>query len=379
MFWRPIKFFRYALLDWAIFVLGLIRSRTASSAEILFVRKQLAFYREHQIKPRRLTDEARLSLAFWSQWFHWREALVIVQPETLMRWHRKAFKLFWRWKSRMGRPRLPADIRQLIVRMVRENPTWGQERIAAELSLKLGVQVSPRTVRAYWPTDCEPRNRNRARSQDWQTFVRNHAQSILACDFLVSITAGFRVLYVLVIMEVGSRRILHHNVTAHPTAEWALQQFRDTIPGDHNYKFLVHDRDSIFSAQVDDELKSFGLRVLRTPLQAPKANAYCERLMGTIRRECLDWVIPLSEKHLRRILREWVAHYNRGRPHASLGPGIPEPTIERLPSRTNQRHELPSHCRIRTNEVLGGLHHEYWLQKIAAWRLIGLSAEHRGA
>jgi transposase InsO family protein len=109
-------------------------------------------------------------------------------------------------------------------------------------------------------------------------------------------------------MEIGSRRILHHNVTAHPTAEWMLQQFREAIPGEHEYKFLIHDRDSIFAAEGDNELKSFGLRVLRTPVQAPKANAYCERLIGTIRRECLDWVIPLSEKHLRRILREWVAH-----------------------------------------------------------------------
>jgi transposase InsO family protein len=192
--------------------------------------------------------------------------------------------------------------------MVKENPTWGQEPIAAELGLKLGVEVSPRTVRAYWPREYDPRNGKKTSSQRWQTFVRNHPQSILACDFLVCITAGFRVLYVLVIMEIGSRRILHHNVTAHPTAEWMLQQFREAIPGEHEYKFLIHDRDSIFAAEGDNELKSFGLRVLRTPVQAPKANAYCERLIGTIRRECLDWVIPLSEKHLRRILREWVAH-----------------------------------------------------------------------
>jgi len=356
---------------------NLVRSRAASSAEILFLRKQLAFYQEHQIKPRRLTEGTRVSLAFWSQWFNWRESLVIVKPETLIRWHRKGFKLLWRRKSRMGRPGLRADIRQLIVRMVKENPTWGQERIAAELWLKLGVEVSPRTVRAYWPEECDPRNGKKTSSQRWQTFIRNHAQAILACDFLVSITAGFRVLYVLVIMEIGSRRILHHNVTAHPTAEWMLQQFREAIPGDHEYKFLIHDRDSIFSAAADNELQSFGLRVLRTPVQAPKANAYCERLIGTIRRECLDWVIPLSEKHLRRILREWVAHYNRGRPHASLGPGIPEPTIERRQSRKNQRHELPPECRIGTKDVLGGLHHEYWLQKIAARRLIRLSAEHR--
>jgi len=178
-----------------------------------------------------------------------------------------------------------------MVRMVQENPTWGEERIAAELSVKLGILVSPRTVRAYWPQECGPRGGRRTSSQHWRTFIRNHAKAIVAADFLVAITAGFRVLYVFVVMEVGSRRILRCNVTAHPTAAWTLQQFREAIPSDHTYRFLIHDRDSIFSAEVDDDLKAFGLRVLRTPVHAPKASAYCERLMGTIRRECLDYVI----------------------------------------------------------------------------------------
>ena len=168
------------------------------------------------------------------------------------------------------------------------------------------------------------------------------------------------------VMEVGSRRILHCNVTAHPTAVWTLQQFREAIPSDHTYRFLIHDRDSIFSAEVDDGLEAFGLKVLRTLVQPPKANAYCERLMGTIRRECLDYVIPLSEKHLRTILREWVTHYNQGRPHASLGPGIPDSDSRPRPRPSNHRHELPANCRIRARGVLGGLHHEYWLEETAA-------------
>src|SRR5215469_8048817 len=296
-----------------------LSSRAALSAEVLFLRKQLAFYQEHRIPPRKLTAAARFSLLLWSRFFRWREALMIVQPETLIGWHRKGFRLWWRWKSRLGRPRIPEDLRRLIVRMVRENPTWGEERVAAELSVKLGILVSPRTVRAYWPHGADPKSRRRTSSQHWRSFVRNHAQAIVAADFLVAITAGFRVLYVLVVMEIGSRRILHCNVTAHPTAAWTLQQFREAVPGDHSYRFLIHDRDSIFSTEVDEGLHAFGLKVLRTPAQAPKANAYCERLMGTIRRECLDYVIPLSEKHLRTILREWVAHYNQGRPHSSLG------------------------------------------------------------
>jgi hypothetical protein len=165
------------------FVWLAVSSRAELSAEVLFLRKQLAFYREHQVPPRKLTDAARFSLALWSQLFNWRAALMIVQPETLIGWHRQGFKLFWRWKSRLGRPRIPENLRQLIVRMVQENPTWGEERIAAELSVKLGILVSPRTVRAYWPQERDPRNGRRTSSQHWRTFVRNHAKVIVASDF----------------------------------------------------------------------------------------------------------------------------------------------------------------------------------------------------
>src|SRR6266852_993096 len=200
-------------LDGFHFLGATIRSRSAVSAEILFLRKQLAFYQEHQIRPRRLTDSARFSLVFWSRLFDWKEALVIVKPETLIRWHRKGFKLFWKWKDLVGRPRLPGNIRQLIVRMVRENPTWGEERVAAELSVKLRILVSPRTVRSYWPSRSSPRGATRTSSQHWRTFIHNHAESLVACDFLAAVTARFRVLYVLVVMEVGSRQLLHFNVT----------------------------------------------------------------------------------------------------------------------------------------------------------------------
>jgi len=168
-------------------------------------------------------------------------------------------------------------------------------------------------------------------------------------------------------MEVGSRRILHCNVTAHPTADWTLQQFRESIPNDHPYQFLVHDRDSIFSSELDQELTtSFGLKVLRTPVRAPKANAYCERLMGTIRRECLDFIILVNEKHLRGTLRSWVTHYNKGRPHSSVGPGIPEIAEKTSSSSRPRGHTLPGDCSIKAKDNLGGLHHEYWLENYAA-------------
>ncbi len=347
------------------------RSRSSLVAENLFLRKQLAFCQEREVKPRRLTDAARIALVFWSRWFEWKQALTIVQPETLIRWHRRGFKLFWRWKSKPGRPRLPRNIRELIAEMAKKNPTWGQGRVASELSLKLGIYVSPRTVRAYWPSEPDRRCR-RTSSQHWQTFVRNHARSIVACDFLVSVTARFRVLYVFLVMEVGTRKILYCNVTAHPSATWTLQQFREAIPGDHQWKFLIHDRDAIFSPGLDGELEGFDLRVLRTPVRAPQANAYCERLVGTLRRECLDFLIPLGESHLRMMLKEWVRHYNQGRPHMSLGPGIPadsadsneERLIQRF--RTRSRYRWPENCTVRARPILGGLHHEYRLEKTAA-------------
>ena len=263
------------LKDGFQFLARITRSRAALGAEILFLRKQLAYYQEHDIRPRRLTDAARLSLVLWSRLFDWKESLAIVTTATFTRWHRKGFKLYWRWKSRGGRPALPREIRQLIARMVTENVTWGEERIADELSLKLGIYVSPRTVRKYWPKQAGRTGGRLTSSQHWRTFVKNHAQGIVACDFLVAVTARFQVLFVFVVMEIGSRRILRYNVTAHPTADWTLQQFREALSGDHPYQFLIHDRDSIFSSGLDEELKSsFGLRVLRTPVRAPKANAY---------------------------------------------------------------------------------------------------------
>lgn len=345
-----------------------LRSRTALVAENLFLRKQLAFYCERKAKPRPLTDAARLSLVFWSRLLEWKDALMIVKPETLIGWHRKGFKLFWRGKSRPGRPALPREIQALIARMARENPTWGEERVADELWLKLGIHVSPRTVGKYWPVG-DPRDRGgkRVSTQSWATFVRNHADAIVACDFLVAVTARFQFLYVLVILELGSRRILQCNVTAHPTAEWTLQQLREALPDTDYCRFLIHDRDSIFSDDFDEELvRGFGLRVLRTPPQSPQANAYCERLVGTVRRECLDFFIPLNERHVRQMFREWVRHYNGGRPHSSLGPGIPDRGRSAMITRRGNRRPIGKDSRVTARSVLGGLHHEYSWVRLAA-------------
>jgi putative transposase len=230
-------------------VAGACRSRGAVEAENLFLRKQLTLFQERHVQPRRIDDSTRWLMSFLSQLFDWRNALVVVKPETLIRWHRRGFRLFWRWKSKpAGRPAVPKNLQELIGKMAAENPTWGEEHIANELKLKLGIRVSPRTVQKYLANH---RDRTPDPCQRWLTFVHNHAQAIVACDFFVVFTARFRILYVLVIMELGRRQILHHNVTAHPRAEWTLQQFREALTEEHPYRFLIHDRDSIFSKELD--------------------------------------------------------------------------------------------------------------------------------
>src|SRR5712691_9906273 len=294
------------LVDAAHFLWLCLHSPTALAAENLFLRKQLALYQERQIKPRRATDAARLTLVCLGRWFDWRQVLAVVQPATFIRWHQQGFRLFWRWKSGPGRPPIPADLQALIRRMARENPAWGEERIANELLLKLGLCVSPRTIRTYLPKRLNPGRGKRATTQRWQTFLHHHAQAIVACDFCVVVTATFRLLYVFVIMEHATRRILHTNVTTHPTAHRTLQQLREAIPADHPYRFLIHDRDCIFSPQLDQSIHHLGLRVLKTPPRSPQANALCERLIGTLRWEYLDYLLPLSDNHLRRILTQWA-------------------------------------------------------------------------
>jgi transposase InsO family protein len=316
---------------------------------------------ERQVKPRRADDATRICLVTLSPFVDWRHLLTVVKPETLIRWHRKGFRLWWRWKSRRrGRPPIPVDLQRLVATMAAANRTWGEERIADELLVKLGIRVSPRTVRRYMPSRPP---RPRLGTQAWSTFVRNHARVVLASDFCVIVTATFRVIYLFVVLEVGTRRILHWNVTEHPTADWTGQQFRMIVSGDEGHRFLIHDRDTIYSDGVDRTLEAMGLEVLKTPARVPQANTFCERVIGTIRRECLDFIIPLTERHLRAILRKWIIHYNRGRPHSSLGPGLPDPPPDRWVA--SNGHQLPDGYRVVATRILGGLHHEYRLKAAA--------------
>jgi putative transposase len=354
------------LMDAWRFLRLCLRPSPALVAENLFLRKQLALYQERQIKPRRTTHATRMALIWLARWFNWRQAIVIVQPATLIRWHRQGFRVFWRWKSRSGRPPIPVDLQALIRCMAWDNPSWGEERIANELVLKLGLRVSPCTVRKYLPKQLDRGGSRRVSSQRWLTFVRNHAQAIVACDFCVVVTATFRMLYVFVIIDHATRRILHANLTAHPTTQWTIQQLREAIPADHAYRFLIHDRDAIFSQDLAQSIRHLGLRVLKTPVRSPQANAICEWLLGTLRRECLDFLIPLTQHHLWYFLNEWVPHYNAGRPHMALGPGIPQPPPWLPVPLQAHRHRIPEHLRVVTCPILGGLHHEYGLEENAA-------------
>ena len=338
-------------------VMLLFRSQEAVEAENLFLRRQLALYIERGVRPQRIDAATRVSLAVLARLFDWRSALVVVQPATMIRWHRAGWKLLWRVKSQRGRAPIPEELRALIRRMADEKPLWGEERIANELLLKLGVRISPRTVRKYMPK--RPPGQPRG-DQRWSTFLKNHAAAILACDFFVAVTATFRMLYVFVVIEHGTRRLAHLNVTAHPSADWTLQQLREVVGDTDNHKYLIHDRDAIFAKHLDSSIRALGLAVLRSPFASPKANSICERVIGTIRWECLDWMIPMSEAHLRWILRRWANHYNTGRPHSTLGPGVPDPPngSERVQF-PKCRHRLAAGALVLARSVLGGLHHEY--------------------
>jgi hypothetical protein len=255
-------------------VLAFVASRATLVAENLILRQQLIVVRRQVKRPRWRRFDRWLLGALAGRFRRLRDAVLLVQPETVIRWHRAAWRLLWRWRSRRpsGRPPIDADLRELMRRMWRENPTWGQQIIAAELA-KLGYRVSPRTVAKYRPTGLD-----RRRGQRWSTFIRNHLHETWACDFFVIVTARFRVLYVFVVLSLGRRTIVHAGVTEHPSARWAAQRLVDAAVDTQQIpRFLIHDRDSIYGADFRRRVRGLGTRLLATPLRAPKANAFCER------------------------------------------------------------------------------------------------------
>ena len=294
---------------------------------------------------------------YWQGCFDWRGALVVVQPATMIRWHRAGWRLLWRMKSRAGRPPIPKELRELIRRMARENVLWGEERIANELLLKLGIRISPRTVRKYLPKRPPGRPRGDLR---WSTFLKSHARGILACDFFVAVTATFRMLYVLVVIEHGTRRLAHVNVTTHPSAAWTLQQLREVIADGDAHKYLLHDRDSIFAKHLDDSIRAMGLGVLRSPFLSPKANAICERVIGTIRRECLDWMIPCPRRISARSCASGDS-LQRWTPAQRVGSRRAGPSAGMCRSRDVNSESIDGGCPVLAKSVLGGFRRGYSL------------------
>ena len=323
---------------------SLVRSRAALHLEILALRHQLHIL-ERSRRPRlRLTAADRLLWVWFSRiWTQWRPALVLVQPDTVVAWHRRGFRLFWTWKSRhrTGRPTVPADIRALIGTMSRANPLWGAPRIHGELQ-KLGVVLSQSTVAKYMA------RRRRPPSQTWRTFLANHVDQVMAADFFVVPTATYRLLFVLVILAHDRRRVVHVAVTDHPTAAWTTQQLRNAFPNEDRPSYLLHDRDGAF-AGIAGTLAAMQIHDVVTAPRSPWQNAYVERFIGSIRRECLDHVIVLSAAGLQRIANAYVAYYMRSRTHLSLEKDSP-----------TSRPVMPATAgRVVAIPEVNGLHYRY--------------------
>jgi putative transposase len=320
-----------------------MRTRAALQLEILALQHQLQVLERSRPRRLRLTGSDRLLWAWLSRvWQGWRAAVVIVTPETVIAWHRRGFRLFWRWKSRhRGRPTVSAEVRTLIRSMSEANPLWGAPRIHGEL-LKLGIDVSQATVAKYMIRQRRPP------SQTWRTFLTNHVGQITAADFFVVPTATYRLLFVLIILAHHRRRVVHVAVTAHPTAAWTSQQLREAFPGNEVPRYLIRDRDDAFVG-LEPTASGMGIQEVLTAPHSPWQNAYAERLIGSMRRECLDHVIVVSEAGLRSILTEYVAYYHQSRTHLALDKDSPWPRPV-APSALGSVVAIPQ---------VGGLHHRY--------------------
>src|SRR5256885_10551952 len=322
-----------------------LRTRTDLTLENLALRQQLALLRRRSKRP----PVGLLDRVFWmwlSQWWaRWREALHVVQPRTMIRWHRQGFRAFWNWKSHRGRPGRPtvaSELANLIRTMALANPLWGAPRIHGEL-LKLGLDVSQRTVGRLMPRRAKPP------SQTWRAFLENHVADLVSVDFFVVPTATFRVLYVFVVLLHHRRQVVHFNVTDSPTAAWTAQQVVEAFPDDSAPRYLLRDRDGIYGGEFRRRVKGMLIAEVLTAPRSPWQNPFVERVIGTIRRELFDHVIVLNEGHLRRRLHSFLRYYHGSRTHLALEKDAPEPRAV----------EPPAQGRVLALPQVGGLHHRY--------------------
>ncbi len=321
------------------------RTRASLQAEILALRHQLAVFQKNAPHRLRLQRSDRLLWVLLSRfWSDWRRCLQMVQPETVLRWHRRAFAWHWTRKSRQrpGRPDVAWEIRDLIRRMSQANPLWGAPRIHGEL-LRLGIDVAQSTVAKYL------RRQRKPPSQAWRTFLTNHVEQMASIDFFTVPTATFRVLFVFVVLSHERRRVVHFGVTEHPTEEWTMQQIRDAFPWDQAPKYVLRDRDAIYGRDFAATTREMGMEEVLTAPRSPWQNPFAERLVGSIRRECLDHIIVWDQRSLRRTWRSYFAYYQQSRTHLALAKDAPE----------HRAVEPPQPGRVVAIPQVGGLHQRY--------------------
>ena len=327
-----------------------VRSRRDLVLENLSLRQQLAALAARQPRPRLAAHDRLFWVILRRFWSDWRRGLVIVHPETVVRWHRGGFKMYWKWISRRrmrsGRKPTPKGLRELIFRMVAENSTWGAPRIHGELKM-LGYALSERTV-LRWMRKA-PRNAEPARL--WAAFLSNHCEAIAAMDFFTVPTVTFGVLYGFFVIAHDRRSILHFNATRHPTSAWVIQQLREAFPYDSAPRYLIFDRGANFNDDVVDTIMGFGIQPKRTSFQSPWQNGIAERFVGNGRRDLLDHVIVVNERHLKRLMNSYISYYHEDRTHLGLS--------KETPARRKAEENPAPDCRVVSIPRLGGLHHRY--------------------
>ena len=313
--------------------------------ENLALRQQLAVYRRTVTRPPLCRTDRLFWVVLTKVWAGWRRPLVIVTPDTVLRWQRRRFRQYWTQLSGRppaGRPPVNAEIKTLVARMAAANSLWGAPRIHGEL-LKLGLDVAERIVSRLLPQRRSPP------SQTWRTFLDNHVRDLVSLDFFTVPTARLRILFVLVVLAHDRRRVIHFNVTEHPTAHWTVQQIVDAFPDDSAPSYLLRDRDQVYGQEFRHRVKGMGIEEVLTAPQSPWQNPFAERLIGSIRRECLNHVLVLGERHLRRILARYFSYYHRARTHLALDKNAPDLRLI----------EPPEAGRIAQLPEVGGLHHRY--------------------
>jgi putative transposase len=347
----------HRFVDWTkpsntALILGMLtdlsRSKSELVAENALLRKPLIILRRHMKRPA-CTKTDRMLLVLLARIVRvWKQALFIVQPETLLRWHRQGFRLYWKYTSRATarKSKISAEIVALIKEMARDNRLWGAERIRGEL-LKLGIRVCKRTMQKYM----RQVSTTRPRGQNWKTFLRTHAEQIWACDFLSVTDLFFHSLFAFFIIELHSRKVIHVGVTRSPTDAWTAQQLREATAFGVGPKYLIRDNDGKFGVGFARVAQTSTIEILKTPYYAPRANASCERFLGSVRRECLDHLLILHEKQLQRVLNAYMHYFNRARPHQGIQQQIPEQKAGSVPP----HHESG---KVIAFPVLGGLHEE---------------------